>query len=154
MKNRMLKKGLVVGIICLLMLVYMPTTIGTEDFNLGVSIIVRRVLPRIYLEGRNATFEIWVINDGPEDCNNVTVNLSYTTLFSPFVDKPWATKYDEFEMSLIPAGKSLGKYIHHHCGSIGPIGLGAVYKITATLDIDDIKPSDNSDSFIFIVIGY
>lgn len=94
------------------------------------------------------------MNDGPEDCNEFTVNLEYNTLFSPFVDKPWANKYDEFEMDSIPAGKSLGKNIYHHCGSIGPIGLGAVYKITATLDIDDIEQSDNSAFFIFIVIGY
>jgi len=147
--DKILKKGLIVGTICLLMLVSIPTAIGKEDFNLVVKINpVRKIFPRIYIQGADKDFEIFISNEGPTNCSGSTVELTYFALLGY---KPGELKRDKIEIGAIPANGNHSEIIH--CGSLTPVGLFVIYKLQATINIDDLKQNDNNASLIFIVLG-
>ena len=125
---------------------------GSENFNLIVTVkAVRKFFPRSYMEDAYGDFEILFSNEGPDDCNGCTVELKYYALLGY---EPGELKRDKIEIGTIPANGEHSEIIHHHFGSLSPVGLFVIYKLQATVNIDDLEQADNSASFIYIVVGF
>ena len=125
---------------------------GSENFNLIVTVkAVRKFFPRSYMEDAYGDFEILFSNEGPDDCNGCTVELKYYALLGY---EPGELKRDKIEIGTIPANGEHSEIIHHHFGSLSPVGLFVTYKLQATVNIDDLEQADNSASFIYIVVGF
>ncbi|UCF11649.1 MAG: hypothetical protein JSW06_06260 [Thermoplasmatales archaeon] len=149
MKHK-LRKGLAVGVICLLMLVSIPTTIGTEDFNIKVKVKPgRRVLPRIYSEDIWIFFNVGVINDGPNISSAYNVEFTITSIFGQSKGKEDYREEWTWGPNLPNTG--MGRYIQYFTNSRG---FFEVWKAQATIDVDDANPDDDTSSFVFIVVNY
>jgi hypothetical protein len=161
---KIMKKRLILGLIIgLLMISTIPFAIGTSeiekqntaicefgDYNLYIKIYAdRRISPRIYSEGVFALFRVDVWNDGPDDSEECILNCSITRIIGGNSE---GIRYeDETIIQSHEADSALGHMITHFCNNYGFIHFGA-YRIQAGIDCDDNKLSDNSASFIFVVL--
>lgn len=120
----------------------------TGDYNLEVTLTPgRHILPRIHAEATYATFEITVMNQGPDTSNNYTLNFYIKNLFSP---KP-GISYDQtwYEGTLDP-NRGRGHPVTIRC--ICTNTLLSIYQARASIDINDNKLLDNQASFFYIVL--
>ena len=120
----------------------------TGDYNLEVTITPgRHILPRIHAEATYATFEITVMNQGPETSDNYTLNFYIKTLFSPnpgiSYDQTW------YEGTLDP-NRGRGHPVTIRC--ICTNTVLSIYQARASIDIIDNKILDNQASFFYIVL--
>ena len=146
--NKNLKKGLIVGTICLLMLVSIPTTIGSDDFNLKAKIHpFRKAFPHIYHPLIKAQF----------DCSYSLTNGSYiggdNFTFQVIRRADDKVVYsEEREMgSLIPPHSGHGTLLDYTCYS-GIRRFVSLYEAKIILNVNDNDPLDNEASCYFIVI--
>jgi hypothetical protein len=146
--NKNLKKGLIVGTICLLMLVSIPTTIGSDDFNLKAKIQpFRKAFPHIYHPLINAQF----------DCSYSRDNGSYiggdNFTFQVIRHADDQVVYsEEREMgSLIPPHSGHGTLLDYTIHS-GIRRFVSLYEAKIILNVNDNNPLDNEASCYFIVI--
>jgi hypothetical protein len=128
---------------------------GEESYNLNVDIDAdRHVSPHSYGEGVEASFIIWVRNEGQNESNVCNVTCSITRLFvAGFFNFDRELKeMQHIEWTEKPFGPRAG---HGTIVSFGcPItnGFFAIYKIQARIDAKDSNSGDNSDSFLFFVV--
>jgi len=88
MQTRIFRKGLVVGIICLLILATSPIIYGKNDSDYNLKIKIRAWnrptlwgFQLIIFDITDITYHIDVYNEGPDSCNNFTVRLDIIYLF-------------------------------------------------------------------------
>jgi hypothetical protein len=146
--NKNLKKGLIVGTICLLMLVSIPTTIGSDDFNLKAQIQpFRKAFPHIYHPLINAQF----------DCSYSLINGSYiggdnfTFQVIRHADDKIVYSEEKEMGSLIPPHLGHGTLLDYTCYS-GIRRFASLYEAKIILNVNDNNPLDNEASCYFIVI--
>ncbi len=149
MKNKILKKGLIVGILFLLILVSFPISSGNQDFNNILTLRANRIiLPHIYLEFVWVVFEVSIWNEGPGFADNCNVTFNITTIFGKNIG-------GDHNETWIDGGGSANSgsthYVFYEC-----YGVRSVFNICtakATIDVNDTKQSDNTDSFNFIIVN-
>jgi len=120
----------------------------------------RSIFPRIYLSGtllgnRNiATLEAYVINEGPDDSNNFTLELKLTRILGHYSGVLLDVEVGEY--GPINAGYRRHVYLNLECWVTNNfINFGInVYEAQITNTADDLNPDDNTASFIYIVIGF
>ena len=107
----------------------------------------RRFFPRVYLSGSIATLDAYVVNEGPDNSSDYTLELKWTRILG--LDSGVLLDVEVGEYGSLRAGYGRHVYINLECyGS--PI---SVFKAQVTNSADDLSPGDNTDSFIYIVIG-
>ncbi len=120
----------------------------------------RSIFPRIYLSGtrlgnRNiATLDAYVINEGPGDSNNFTLELKWIRIFGR--DSKVLLDVEVGEYGPLNAGYRRHVYLNLECwvnNNFFNFGIN-VYEAQITNTADDLNPDDNIASFIFIVIGF
>ncbi len=120
----------------------------------------RSIFPRIYLSGarlgnRNiATLDAYVINEGPDDSGDFTLELKWTRILGR--DSGVLLDVEVGEYGPINAGYGRHVYINLECyvtNNFINFGIN-VYEAQITNTADDLNPDDNIASFIFIVIGF
>ena len=119
----------------------------------------RSMFPRIYLSGtlgnRNiVTLDALVINEGPDDCNNFTLELKWTRILGPYSGELLDVEVGEY--GPINVGYRRHVYLNLECwvtNNFTNFGIN-VYEAQITNTADDLNSDDNIASFIFIVIGY
>jgi hypothetical protein len=146
--NKNLKKGLIGGTICLVMLVSIPTTIGSDDFNLKAKIQpLRKAFPHIYHPLINAQF----------DCSYSLINGSYiggdnfTFQVIRHADDKVVYSEEREMSSLIPPHSGHGTLLDYNIHS-GIRRFVSLYEAKIILNVDDNNPLDNEASCYFIVI--
>ena len=120
----------------------------------------RSIFPRIYLSGtrlgnRNiATLDAYVINEGPDDSGDFTLELKWTRILGLYSGVLLDVEVGEY--GPINAGYRRHIYLNLECRVTNNfINFGInVYEAQITNTADDLNPDDNIASFIFIVIGY
>ena len=121
---------------------------GSENFNLVVTVTAdRKIFPRIYSEDVWATFDVLVWNEGPDISDEVNVECTVTKIL---VQNPGGIQHEEWDVGPHQPRSGLRHPVRYHCYNHGM--FFGVYKVQATIDIDDNDPDDNTDSFIFIII--
>ena len=137
------------------------TTCETVNYNLVQQLNpTRSIFPRIYLSGtrlgnRNiATLDAYVINEGPDDSGDFTLELKWTRILGR--DSGVLLDVEVGEYGPINAGYRRHVYINLECWITNNfINFGInVYEVQITNTDDDLNPDDNIASFIFIVIGF
>ena len=108
----------------------------------------RRLSPRVYLSGTIATLDAYVINEGPDDSSEYTLELKWTRILG--LDSGVLLDVEVGEYGPLRAGYGRHVYINLECYGSSPI---SVLKAQVTNSADDLNPDDNTDSFIYIVIG-
>ena len=107
----------------------------------------RYILPHVYAEAKFATFEVTVMNHGPETSDNYTLNFHIKELLSPTpgisYDQTW------YEGSL-NANQGRGHPITIRC--VCSNTLLSIYRAQASIDINDNKILDNIATFHYIVL--
>ncbi len=131
------------------------------NFNLVQQLNPTRTLfPRIYLSGtrlgnRNiATLDAYVINEGPDDSSDYTLELKWTRIFGR--DSKVLLDVEVGEYGPLNAGYKRHVYINLECwvnNNFINFGIN-VYEVQITNTVDDLNPDDNIASFIYIVIGF
>ncbi len=120
----------------------------------------RSIFPRIYLSGtrlgnRNiATLDAYVINEGPGDSSDYTLELKWTRIFGR--DSKVLLDVEVGEYEPIKAGYERHVDLNLECwvnNNFINFGIN-VYEAQITNTADDLNPDDNIASFIFIVIGF
>ena len=146
--NKNLKKGLIVGTICLLMLVSIPTTIGSDDFNLKAKIQpFRKVFSHIYSPLVVAQF----------DCSYYRDNGSYiggdnfTFQVIRLADDKIVYSEEKEMQSLLGPNIGHGTVLDYTCHS-GIRRFVSLYEAKIILNVNDNNPLDNEASCYFIVI--
>ena len=109
----------------------------------------RRLFPRIYLSGSIATLDAYVVNEGPDNSSDYTLELKWTRILG--LDSGVLLDVEVGEYGPLRAGYGYHIYINLECYVCG--GIIDVYKVQVTNSADDLNPDDNTDSFIYIVIG-
>jgi hypothetical protein len=129
------------------------------DGNYDLKLIIqsdRHVAPHIYSEGVNAHFIVWIINQGPDVSEECNVTCTITKLFQ-VGQKPELVHNIEWTEQSLTFQSGHGTDIKFDCPIITPepnlLGqLFAIFKIQATIDINDNNPEDNTDTLRFIVV--
>jgi len=120
----------------------------------------RSIFPRIYLSGtllgngNIATLDAYVINEGPDDSGDFTLELKWTRIFGR--DSKVLLDVEVGEYGPLNAGYRRHVYLNLECwvnNNFFNFGIN-VYEGQITNTADDLNPDDNIASFIFIVIGY
>jgi hypothetical protein len=129
---------------------------GDGNYNLKLTIQPDRIVaPHIYGEGVNAHFIVWVRNEGPDASDECTVTCTITKLFQ-VGQKPEIVRSIEWTERPHTPKTGQGTDIKYECPIHSPkpfpLQLFAIYKIQATIDINDNNSDDNTDTFLFIVI--
>ena len=131
------------------------------NFNLVQQLNPTRTLfPRIYLSGtrlgnRNiATLDAYVINEGPDDSSDYTLELKWTRIFGR--DSKVLLDVEVGEYGPLNAGYKRHVYLNLECwvnNNFFNFGIN-IYEAQITNTADDLNPDDNTASFKYIVIGY
>jgi hypothetical protein len=131
------------------------------NFNLVQQLNPTRIIsPRIYLSGNIlgnnniATLDAMVINEGPDDSNNFTLELKLTRIFGLYSGVLYDVEAGEY--GSLNAGYRRHVYINLECrvtNNFFNFGINA-YEAQITNTADDLNSDDNIASFIFIVIGF
>ena len=119
---------------------------GNGDYNLAISISSDRLIfPRVYAEGTTAMFLVKVTNEGPNTSEAVTVNGTITRIIGKNHGEsiPFSWVVDPLK-----SGIGLGKLTSSWCNNQG--AFFGVFKIQATININDSNLNDNTASFLFI----
>jgi hypothetical protein len=146
--NKNLKKGLIVGTICLLMLVSIPTTIGSDDFNLKAEIQpFRKVFSHIYSPLVIAQFDCSYSRDNGSYIGGDNFTFQVIRLAD---DKIVYSEEREME-SLLGPHSGHGTLLDYTCYS-GIRRFVSLYEAKIILNVNDNNPLDNEASCYFIVI--
>jgi len=125
------------------------------NYNLVQQIHPTRIIfPRIYWSGSIATIDAYVINEGPDDSGNFTVEMKWIGIFGYNSKEILDVKVGEY-LSL-PAGYRRHIYFNLECyitNNIINFGMN-IYDIQIINTANDLNPDDNTASFTYIVIGY
>ncbi|UCF12884.1 MAG: hypothetical protein JSW06_01170 [Thermoplasmatales archaeon] len=120
----------------------------------------KKFFPRIYLSGtrlgnRNiATLDAYVINEGPDDSSDYTLELKWTRILGR--DSKVLLDVEVGEYEPIEAGGMRHVDLNLECwvnNNFFNFGIN-VYEAQITNTIDDLNLGDNTASFRYIVIGY
>jgi hypothetical protein len=146
--NKNLKKGLIVGTICLLMLVSIPTTIGSDDFNLKAKIQpFRKVFSHIYSPLVVAQFDCSYSRDNGSYIGGDT----YTFQVIRHADDQVVYSVEGEMESLLGSQIGHGTVLDYTCHS-GIRRFVSLYEARMTLNVDDNNLLDNEALCYFIVI--
>ena len=120
----------------------------TKDYNLEVTLTPgRHILPRIHAEATYATFEITVMNQGPESSDNYTLNFYIKNLFAP---NPGISYDHTWYEGILDLNRGRGHSVTIRCVCTNTIL--SIYRARASIDITDNKQHDNQASFFYIVL--
>jgi len=114
----------------------------------------RRLSPRVYLSGTIATLDAYVINEGPDDSSDYTLELKWTRILGRDSGVLLDVEVGEYEP--IKAGYGRHVYLNLECwvnNNFFNFGIN-VYEAQISNTADDLNPDDNTASFKYIVIGF
>ena len=127
----------------------------TDNMNGNYNLVqqlnpTRKLFPRIYSSGAVATLDAYVINEGPDESSNYTLQFKWTRIFG----SPSGTllDYEIGEYKPLKPGHGQHLYLNFECGISG-IFIN-VYKAQIINTAADLNPNDNIASFIYVVIGF
>lgn len=157
----MKKKLIMVLIIGLLIVSVIPSTIGTSaskklstavcgngNYNLVVTVKAdKKMLHRIYYENVNAIFDVNVSNEGPNISDVCHVKCTITKILGL---NSGEVHHGEWVVGPLEPKSGYVNPVNYYCFKYG--WFFGVYKIQATIDVNDNNLDDNTGSFIFIVI--
>jgi hypothetical protein len=131
------------------------------NFNLVQQLNPTRIIsPRIYLSGialgndNIVTLDAYVINEGPDDSSNFTLEFKLTRIFGRDSGELYDVEVGEY--GSLNSGYRRHVYLNIECrvtNNFFNFGIN-VYEAQITNTADDLKSDDNIASFIFIVIGF
>ena len=125
-----------------------PKSSPKGNYNLEVILSPgRHILPRIHAEATYATFEVTVMNQGPETSDNYTLNFHIKNLFSP---NPGISYDQTWYEGTLDSNRGRGHPITIRC--VCSNTLLSIYRARASIDSSDNKIVDNIASFYYIVL--
>lgn len=121
-----------------------------ENYNLVQQLNpTRKIFPHIYRPGTVATFDAYVINEGPEETSNYTIHLKWSRIFGGhtgvIIDRKWG------EYGPLNSGYRRHVYLNLECW-INGMGIN-IYEVQVTNTANDLNPDDNIATIRYIVIG-
>jgi hypothetical protein len=111
MKDKIVMKGLIIGVICVLMLpsIVVASTESNSSYNLTVKIKNTKFYKN---SATNVVLSVNVSNEGPDSCNNYSCNIKIYSIFThtTFVNQiklwfiPWFTGISYNGSAIAPSG--------------------------------------------------
>ena len=157
MRDRLFRKVLVVGVICVLMLILVPAFAGAEepDYNLKMEIHpqqwgLKGLLIGLFFKnigvyeiGYNV-LPIEIFNEGPDTCSNFTVLIEEKLIIS-FQGLPTYYDYSYYEVEPIEADNDSWILPHFYFHATG------LWIIKATIIANDNNQDDNTAECFLLV---
>jgi len=147
MKDEIFRKGLIIGVICVLMIpsVAVASTESNSDYNLKVKIKNTKLF---YNSESNYRLLVNVSNEGPDFSDNYSVSVDVYRLISRRIG-PWFTSLSHYSYTgstIAPGGyeKTLVSFLHWDVGW---------YLARATVNSNDNNPLGNV-SYCFIWVQF
>jgi len=120
------------------------------NFNLVQQLNPTRTLfPHIYRPGSVATFDAYIINEGPEKSDNFTLQFKWSRIFGGITEVIFNGKWGEF--GPLNPGYRRHVYLNFECW-INGMGIN-IYELQITNTVDDLNSDDNIAKIRYIVIG-
>ena len=120
------------------------------NFNLVQQLNPTRTLfPHIYRRGSVATFDAYIINEGPDESDNFTLHLKWSRIFGGITGVIFDGKWGEY--GPLNAGYRRHVYLNFECW-INGMGIN-IYELQITNTADDLNPDDNFAKIRYIIIG-
>jgi len=147
MKENIFGKGLIIGLICILILpsITVATAENNSDYNLKVKIKNTKFIHR---EASFCQLLVNVSNEGPNISDNYSVNIKIYTLFTR-TQEPWFILFHEHSYTgspLAPNGYNTTRYTFI-------IWVTGWYLVRATVNSNDNNPKGNV-SYCFIWVQF
>jgi hypothetical protein len=109
----------------------------------------RTLFPHIYRRGSVATFDAYIINEGPDESDNYTLHLKWSRIFGGIIGVIFDGKWGEY--GPLNSGYRRHVYLNFECW-INGMGIN-IYELQITNTADDLNPDDNIAKIRYIVIG-
>jgi hypothetical protein len=145
MKENIFGKGLIIGLICILILpsITVATAENNSDYNLTVKVKNTKFIHR---EGSVCQLLVNVSNEGQNICDNYSVNIKIYTLFTRFQQR-WFTLFHEHSYT----GSPIAPNCYNTTRYTFLIWVTGWYIVRATVNSNDNNPKGNvSYSFIWV----
>lgn len=121
-----------------------------ENYNLVHQLNpTRKIFPRIYRRGTVATFDAYIINEGPEDSENFSLYFKWSRIFGGITGVIADVKWGDY--GPLNSGYRRHVYINLECW-INGMGIN-IYEVQVTNTANDLNPDDNIATIRYIVIG-